>query len=140
VGNGWDANGFKQYILAAAANLPAVETQADIARVTGVTPSLLSKWFRGVEQPSLPSLRRVAEGLRVPLVDLIRLSGRADDLDLDERPMPPAPVLSDPLARLIDQMLDVESPLSQADRDYIRTVVERVVEPYRRAMRRRRTG
>jgi transcriptional regulator with XRE-family HTH domain len=138
VGNSWDHEAFRDYVIVAAANLPNVKTQADIARVAGIVPSLLSKWFRGLEQPNFTSLEKLATGLQVPLRDLIALSGRLPEGEVGERPVPPPPILVNPLALELDRMLDDESPLSDEDRHAIRTIVDRVIAPYRRQMRRRR--
>src|SRR5438552_8841175 len=78
VRNGWDHEAFRDYILRAAANVPGTDRQADIARIVVIIPSLLSKWFRGLEQPSDASLRKVksrfaAHGVTVRLDDLARL-------------------------------------------------------------------
>lgn len=51
----WDRVRFREFVLAAAANA-RLETSADIARAAGVNQGMLSKWLRGVEQPSVDML------------------------------------------------------------------------------------
>lgn len=79
--NSWDHEAFRNYILHAAVAL-GLDKQADIARATGVTPSLLSKWFRGLERPSTESLRKISDELHVPMAELLVLVGRATEDDL----------------------------------------------------------
>jgi transcriptional regulator with XRE-family HTH domain len=138
VGNSWDHRAFRDYVITAAANLPNVKTQADIARVAGIVPSLLSKWFRGLEQPNIASLDKLATGLQVPLRDLVALSGRLPESEVGERPTPPPPILVHPLARDLDAILSPSSPVPAEDRAALETVLDRMIDPYRRLIRRRR--
>lgn len=140
VSNSWDHGGFSDYIRRAAANR-GLERPADISRATGVTPSLLSKWFRGMERPSMASLHKVAEGLRVPLVDLIVLTGRASEEDLDtETPQPPPTFDAHPLAIELGRMLGDASPLNAEQRERLFIVVDHSMDPYRGLMKRRRSS
>lgn len=140
VSNGWDYAAFGNYIRRAAANL-GLERPADISRATGVTPSLLSKWFRGMERPSMASLHKVAEGLRVPLVDLIVLTGRASEADLDTAtPQLPPTFDAHPLAVELNRMLADDSPLSAEQRGRLELVVDHSMDPYRGLLKRRRSS
>jgi transcriptional regulator with XRE-family HTH domain len=133
----WDYEAFKTYVVTAAANLPGVQSQADIARAIGVGASLLSKWFRGDEKPSLDSLEKIERLPGAKLDDLLKLTGRRSS---DGQPTVP-PVAMRPvhaLARELDAMLDEGSPIALADKEVLVTLVDRVVDPYRRTMRRRR--
>jgi transcriptional regulator with XRE-family HTH domain len=144
VGNDWDYEAFRDYVLAAAAQVPGVTTLADINRITGIGQSSLSKWFNGREQPSDKNLRLLQagfaeHGVQVNLRDLAQLAGR---LTYDDGAEIAAPVVTfgDPLAREIDQMLADESPLAVEDKDAIRALLDRLIDPYRRRMRRRRSA
>ena len=144
VGNGWDHVAFREYVLAAASKIPDVTTQADIARAAGVGQSNLSKWFRGQQQPEVANLRAMQagfarHGVQVRLIDLARLAGRAFDDDGAE-PGEPVATVAHPLARELDQFLADDSPIPQADRDALATVLNGVFEPYRKRMRRRRSA
>jgi transcriptional regulator with XRE-family HTH domain len=134
----WDPGEFKTYVVNAAANLPGVTSQADIARAANVGASLLSKWFRGEETPSLDSLTKLATLPGAKLNDLLRLTGRVDDDGAAPLVTTMRPV--HPRARELDDMLAVESPLAVAEREVLETLVDRVMDPYRRTMRRRRSA
>lgn len=138
--NGWDHEAFKTYVLRAAANR-GLDRQADISRATGISGSLLSKWFHGFERPSMASLHKLADGLVVPFRDLVILSGRAssDELDGSEVIEPPDDGLP-PLARELARMLAEESPLSDDQRHTLTVVIDHAVGPYRPYMRRRRSA
>ena len=45
--------------------------QEDVAHEAGISTSTLSRIERGLHQPSLPTLRKLAVALRVSLADLI---------------------------------------------------------------------
>lgn len=132
---GWDYEAFKAYVVNAAANLPGVTSQAGIARAVGVGPSLLSKWFRGEETPSLDSLQKIAQLPGANLDDLLKLTGRKQGEPVGA---PAVMRAMHPLARELDDMLDADSPIAVADKEVLVTLVDRIVEPYRRTMRRRR--
>lgn len=134
----WDHEAFKAYVVAAAANLNDVTSQADIARAIDIAPSLLSKWFRGTEVPSLDSQKKIVAKLPgTTLDDLLRLTGRIDG---GEPPTLTAVRAAHPLARELDDMLADTSPIVDTDREVLVTLVDRVIDPYRRVMRRRRTA
>lgn len=145
VRDGWDHAAFRDHIERSAARLPGVNRQADIARVLDVTPSLLSKWFRGQEQPSLASLVKVrdgfiANGVQADLNDLLRLTGRLPhNGDDTTAPGPaPAPAHLHPIAREINTMLAEDSPMPVDKRDELERFLTQVVKTYRPEMRRRR--
>jgi transcriptional regulator with XRE-family HTH domain len=138
-GDGWDREGFRDYILSAAAR-QGMRLPAEIARACDVTASQLSKWLRGIEQPSVASLKRIAGGLNVPRRDLYALAGRFSEEDLELTGTPELPTLANALAREIDAMLSEDSPLTEERRESLRTVVDAVLVSYRGDMRRRRTA
>lgn len=133
----WDPEAFKAYVVGCAANLEGVNSQADIARAAGVGPSLLSKWFRGEETPSLDSLKKLAGLPGAKLDDLLQLTGRVSG---DGAVAAVAVRAAHPLARELDDMLAERSPIATADRQVLVTLVDRVIDPYRRVMRRRRSA
>lgn len=127
----------RAYVLQHAANADTgIESVADLARATGIKPSVYSKWFNGSEQPSVRSLQRLAPAIGAPLRELLVLAGRveAEDLGLDAAPQPPE-VLGHPLAREIDSLLADTSPLPAEDRRSIETFLRQYLEPYRRVRR-----
>jgi hypothetical protein len=143
VRNDWAHEAFRDYILAAAAGVPGVHTQADIARIAGLpSASLLSKWFRGLEQPSDASLRKIKEGfarhgVAVSLRDMAQLAGRT----LEDEPGPevaPPFVKVDPDVARVAAVLAPDSGLTDEERGTIRAMVDLIVTPLERQMRRRR--
>lgn len=134
----WDHEEFRTYVVDAAANLPGVTSQADIARAVDIGPSLLSKWFRGEETPSLDSLKKLAGLPGATLDDLLKLTGRVPGHGATPAAEQLRPV--HPLARELDDMLDEQSPVAVEDREVLATLVGRIMDPYRRTMRRRRTA
>lgn len=127
----------RAYVLQHAANADTdIESVADLARATGIKPSVYSKWFNGSEQPSVRSLQRLAPVIGAPLRELLVLACRVDaeDLGLDATPEPPE-VLGHPLAREIDSLLGEASPLPAKDRTAIETFLQQYLEPYRRTRR-----
>src|SRR5687767_12773938 len=67
----------RAYVLQHAANADkTIATVADLSRATGIKPGIYSKWFRGVEQPSVGSLERLAPIIKAPLAELLVLACR----------------------------------------------------------------
>jgi transcriptional regulator with XRE-family HTH domain len=133
----WDSDKFRDYVLAAAGRL-RMERPAAIARAADVTPSQLSKWLRGLEQPSVKNLQKLADGLKVPRRDLFSLAGRFSDEDLQLDGTPEIPGLAHPLAQEVDAMLADTSPLGEERRASLNTVLDAVLASYRGDMKRRR--
>ncbi|MFI6228920.1 helix-turn-helix domain-containing protein [Micromonospora echinospora] len=133
------AAAFRAYVLQHAVNAGVgIERVADLARATGIRPSVFSKWFNGTEQPSVKSLERLAPVIRAKLPELLVMACRVrpEDIGLDATPEPPE-AISHPLARELDTMLSTESPLSPDDRTAIETFLNQYLEPYRRRLRSR---
>ena len=128
---------FRAYVLQHAANANAgIERVADLSRATGIKPSIFSKWFAGVEQPSVRSLQRLAPVIKAPLTDLLVLACRVDAKDLGLESTPEAPeVIGHPLARELDLMLADDSAIGPEARTEIEAFFDRYLEPYRPAMR-----
>lgn len=74
-------------------------TQQEVARAAGIEQSYLSLLERGLRDPSLPALGRVAQALRLPLFAVTYLATPAEAL----APLP-QPVRDD-LARLVEGAL-----------------------------------
>ncbi|MGI5245038.1 helix-turn-helix domain-containing protein [Dactylosporangium sp. CA-139066] len=119
--------------------------QAPFARDAGLAGSTLNRLiYGGVERPTSETLLQIAKAL-VPAdagtseqvremvnakhAELLVAAGYAVGGAV-------ARVL-DPLATELDDLLDEGSHLSDDDRTYIRNMVDRVIDPYRRRARRR---
>ncbi len=140
MGDTWDHERFREYVLTSAANAGiVVETTADLSRATGIPRAPISKWFRGIEQPGVKNLRKLAAGIKAPLVELLVLAGRSssDELGSDE-PRPVAVLLVDPLAQEVAQMLDTASPIPAEDKAHFRAMLELLVASQRKWMPKRR--
>jgi transcriptional regulator with XRE-family HTH domain len=120
----------KEAILAA-----RFETPTHFARAVGTDPSVVLRWLSEEQRPTIRSIERIAPVLGRSINDLVRaaypdrLSGPA--------PEPPA---AHPLIHELARMLADDSPVPRADREALATVLDRLVDPYRKVLRRRRTG
>jgi transcriptional regulator with XRE-family HTH domain len=90
-------------------------SQADLARATGRSPNIVSLWYRGIKQPSVRSVPRLAAALGVADADVLRvLTGVA----------PQAPP-GDVVAALMQRLPEV--PLSAAEVRLLCDLVEAFV-------------
>lgn len=111
------------------------DSDADFARQAGVSSSAVSRWVSGQTVPSVAMIERIAPWLRVPASTLIAIvHPQLVGVEGDDQQR------SHPLARELDRMLDDASPVPIDERQVLETIVDRVVAPYRRHFRRRRTG
>jgi transcriptional regulator with XRE-family HTH domain len=93
-------------------------TQAQLARATGISDSVISRWRRDESAPDLPNLRKLASALRVPLLDLAVAAGHMSPAEarMKDRPDPPAA----PVGAGVDP--DVLAELAQASPEAIEAV------------------
>jgi transcriptional regulator with XRE-family HTH domain len=128
------ATGFGVYLKEAilAARFP---TPTHFARAVGTDPSVVLRWLSEEQRPTIRSIERIAPVLGKSINELVvaaypdRLAG----------PPPSAPPVH-PLVHELARMLADESPIPRDDRAALETVLDRMIEPYRRLMRRRRSG
>jgi hypothetical protein len=128
------ATGFGVYLKEAilAARFP---TPTHFARAVGTDPSVVLRWLSEEQRPTIRSIERIAPMLGKTINELVlaaypdRLGGPAPDSS-------PAHPLVHELAR----MLAEDSPIPRADRDALETVLDRMLDPYRKLLRRRRSG
>lgn len=113
-------------------------TPTDFARAADISPSAISRWIRSLDRPTVRMLEKIAPKLGADVRDLVALA--YPEALRDDRPAPVARPAIHPLAEELGRMLDLDSPLAQADREYISGVVERLIDPYRRTMRKRRSA
>jgi len=52
-------------------------TQSDFARATGVSTAVVSQWVQNKRVPTTESLERIADGLRLPIEDVLAAAGHA---------------------------------------------------------------
>ncbi len=128
------ATGFGVYLKEAilAARFP---TPTHFARAVGTDPSVVLRWLSEEQRPTITSIERIAPVLGKSINELV-VAAYPDRLGGPPASVPPTPRLVHELAR----MLADDSPIPQADRAALETVLDRMIEPYRRLMRRRRSG
>lgn len=102
VGKTWPVEDFNIY-LRALMDAEAIETYAELSRLTGVSQNQFSNWRRGLAQPSRDNLRKIAPalGLRTPVTLYIQAGlDEQDELELGSEP--DFRVLPKPLLELRD--------------------------------------
>jgi transcriptional regulator with XRE-family HTH domain len=128
------AIGFGAYLKEAilAARFP---TPTHFARAVGTDPSVVLRWLSEEQRPTIRSIERIAPVLGRSINELVhaaypdRLTG----------PAPASPAVH-PLVHELSRLLADDSPIPRADRDALVTVLDRLLDPYRRVTRRRRSG
>jgi transcriptional regulator with XRE-family HTH domain len=67
-----------------------ISNAAELARRTGVNESQISRWLRGIGQPDLSNLRKIAPTLRRPMLQLLVAAGHltAAEARMQELPVP----------------------------------------------------
>lgn len=129
------AAGFGAYLKEAirAAHFP---TPTHFARVVGTDPSVVLRWLSEEQRPTIKSIERIAPVLGKTINELVlaaypdRLNGSA----------PAAVPAAHPLVHDLARVLADDSPIPRADREALETVLDRMLEPYRRLLRRRKSG
>lgn len=88
-----DSPTWQEYLRSAMAAV-GIANAADLTRRTGVNESQVSRWLRGLGQPDLANLRRIAPALGRPLLELTVAAGHLspDEAKLREVRAPAAPV------------------------------------------------
>jgi transcriptional regulator with XRE-family HTH domain len=128
------ATGFGGYLKEAilAARFP---TATHFARAVGTDPSVVLRWLSEEQRPTIRSIERIAPVLGKSINELVRAAypDRLSD------PAPTVPAVH-PLVHELARTLADDSPIPQADRDALETVLDRLLDPYRKVLRRRRTG
>lgn len=120
----------KEAILAA-----RFETPTHFARAVGTDPSVVLRWLSEEQRPTIRSIERIAPVLGRSINELVR----AAYPDRLSGPAPEVPAMH-PLVHELARVLADDSPIPRADREALETVLDRLVDPYRKVLRRRRTG
>lgn len=124
---------FGLFLLRAIANA-GHDNPSRFARAAGRDPSVIHRWIYGVTVPTARVLAEVAPALRIPEADLIAAAYSPDpDAKLEPERVPE-------IVAELAQMLRSESPLSDEDRQILSLMIGRLIEPYRKVMRRRTAG
>jgi len=128
------AAGFGVYLKEAilAARFP---TPTHFARAVGTDPSVVLRWLSEEQRPTIRSIERIAPVLGKSINELV-LAAYPDRLDVPARDVAETHPLVHELARLLAD----DSPVPRADREALETVLDRMLDPYRKVLRRRRSG
>lgn len=137
----WNHEAFREYVISHARRARLANSQAELARATGIDQGVLSRWFRGVERPSLPNLQRLAQAVPgTSVLELTVLAGRASLDELGMPTLPVAPRAIHPLADEVDALLSDGSPLDAGEQEILSTLLQRVLDPYRGMLDKRRSA
>lgn len=131
---------FGYFVMAKMAEHEPPLSQAELARRTGVGQATISRWIFSPGRPNPEKLRLLATTLGVDYAELMTIAGHgAPSEEITEALSGLRPDM-DKLAVELSSMLMPASPLSDEDRAFLRHTVDRIIDPYRRAMRRRRSA
>jgi transcriptional regulator with XRE-family HTH domain len=125
------AVGFGAYLKEAirAAGFP---TPTHFARAAGTDPSVVLRWLSEEQRPTIRSIDRIAPVLGLTVNELV-VAAYPDRLAVTA-------ATESALVAELGAMLAADSPLPEADRRALETVLDRMIEPYRKVMRRRRSA
>ncbi|MEU4216876.1 helix-turn-helix transcriptional regulator [Actinoplanes sp. NPDC026623] len=126
--------GFGGYLKEAiqAAGFP---TPTHFARAVGTDPSVVLRWLSEEQRPTIRSIERIAPVLGRSIPEIV-VAAYPDRLG---GPAPAAPAVH-PLVRELGRILREDSPIPAGDRAALETVLDRMFEPYRKVLRRRRSA
>lgn len=129
---------FGYFVMAKMAEHDPPLSQAELARRTGVGQATISRWIFTPGRPNPEKLRLLADTLGVEYTALMTIAGYgAPSEDIADALSDLRPEV-DPLSAELSAMLAEGSPLSEDERAFLKHTVDRLIDPYRRTMRRRR--
>jgi transcriptional regulator with XRE-family HTH domain len=136
VGKDQELPSFPEWLASAIA--ARYDSDSAFARAAGVSPSVVSRWTRGDLTPTPRFLEKIAPALGVSATTLSAIAYPG----LTDQPTPAAQEQRPlhPLARDVDRLIGDESPVPEAERATLAGLLEAVVSPYRRHLRKRRTA
>jgi transcriptional regulator with XRE-family HTH domain len=134
VGQQGQSVGFGDY-LRNAIHAAGFATPTQFARAVNTDPSVVLRWLSEEQRPTIRSLERVAPALHKSISEMV---GAAYPDRLGEADRRPAGAHLHVLGYEVGRILATDSPISAEDRDALIAVLNRMLEPYRRDMRRRR--
>jgi transcriptional regulator with XRE-family HTH domain len=126
--------GFGGYLKEAiqAARFP---TPTHFARAAGTDPSVVLRWLSGEQRPTIRSIERIAPvlGRSIPEIVVAAYPDRVAG-------PPAAPPATHPLVHELSRILAPDSPVPEPDRAALESVLDRMLDPYRKVLRRRRSA
>lgn len=111
-------------------------TPTQFAREVGTDPSVVLRWISGEQRPTISSIERIAPVLGRSITDMVT----AAYPDRVGQPMAAPPPQIHALAYELGRILAEDSPVPPEERAALASVLDRMLEPYRRDLRRRRPG
>jgi transcriptional regulator with XRE-family HTH domain len=116
-------------------------SQTALAAGMGIGQATISRWIYTDIQPERDKIMRLADALTLAVAERAELSAITGlNLAADpDRPTATVPAMH-PRAAEIARMLAPDSPISEDDRHVLELLLERIVDPYRKVMRRRKAG
>ncbi|GID93450.1 multiprotein-bridging factor 1 family protein [Amorphoplanes digitatis] len=110
-------------------------TPTHFARAVGTDPSVVLRWLSEEQRPTIRSIERIAPVLGRTIPEIV-MAAYPDRLGGP----PPAAPAAHPLVRELGRILGEDSPIPAEDRAALETVLDRLFEPYRKVLRRRRSA
>jgi transcriptional regulator with XRE-family HTH domain len=126
--------GFGVY-LREAINAARFPTPTHFARAVGTDPSVVLRWLSAEQRPTIRSIERIAPVLGKSINELV-VAAYPDRLGISG----PEIQAAHPLVHELARMLADDSPIPEPDRHALETVLGRMLDPYRKVMRRRRSA
>lgn len=115
-------------------------SQSELSRRSGIGQATISRWIFTQQKPDPKRLRKVAETLGEPYDEVMTIAGHGTpSADISAALAGIRPDI-EPLAAELSAMLEDGSPLDDADREMLRQVVDRLIDPYRKLFRVRRSA
>ena len=111
-------------------------TPTHFARAVDTDPSVVFRWINEEQRPTIRSIEKIAPVLGKTINEIV-MAAYPDRLGV--KPRDPSESLH-PLAYELGRMLAKDSPIPQGDREALESVLEHMIDPYRKMMRRRRTA
>jgi transcriptional regulator with XRE-family HTH domain len=108
-------------------------TPTQFARAAGTDPSVVLRWLSEEQRPTIRSIDRIAPVLGRTINELV-LAAYPDRLAT------PARDTENTVVAELTAMLADDSPLPVEDRRALESLLDRMIEPYRKVMRRRRSA
>lgn len=107
-------------------------TPTQFARAVGTDPSVVLRWISEEQRPTIRSIERIAPVLGKTISEMV-VAAYPDHLGLE----PTAPPALHPLAYDVGRILAEDSPVPAEDRKALASVLDHMLDPYRRHFRRR---
>jgi transcriptional regulator with XRE-family HTH domain len=126
--------GFGGY-LKEAINAAGFPTPTHFARTVGTDPSVVLRWLSEEQRPTIRSIERIAPVLGKSINELV-VAAYPDRLGGPEA----AVKATHPLVHELARILADDSPIPGPDRQALEIVLDRMLDPYRKVLRRRRSA